>query len=178
MGRDAGQFKHGRYSKCLPDRLLAKYEAKMNDPDILSLMDEIALIDAKLETVLEEYEGSSRAWGRLTTLFADLRSGIHASDTEKIERCLDEMGTVIFTGRADSEQWSETMGLIGKRRELVESERRRAYDEHNAVTVDRLMVLIAVIVEIIRRNVKDKDVQRTIGEEIRRLISRGVVIDA
>ena len=46
-------FKTGRYSKYLPDRLVERYEEALNDVELMRLDDEIALVDTKLQDVLE-----------------------------------------------------------------------------------------------------------------------------
>src|SRR4051794_14907848 len=47
-GMASPHTKTGRYSKDLPTRLLARYEEAMNDPDLLNLSSEIALLGARL----------------------------------------------------------------------------------------------------------------------------------
>ncbi len=46
-----------------------------------------------------------------------------------------------------------TLELIEARRKLVDTERRRLLDEDQVITVERLMILVAAIVDIIKRNV-------------------------
>jgi hypothetical protein len=46
------QFKTGRYSKVLPEALRHRYEVARDDEDLLSLRDEIALIDLRITDLL------------------------------------------------------------------------------------------------------------------------------
>ena len=50
------QTRHGRYSKDLPTRLLARYEEAVTDPELLNLSSEIALVDSMTRDVLESLE--------------------------------------------------------------------------------------------------------------------------
>lgn len=47
-GASSATFKTGRHSKFLPERLASRYEAALADKDLLSLRDEIALIDSRI----------------------------------------------------------------------------------------------------------------------------------
>lgn len=45
-------LQHGRWSKDLPTQLARRYEAAVEDPDLLSLRDEIALVDTQISVLL------------------------------------------------------------------------------------------------------------------------------
>src|SRR5690606_6632650 len=45
--------KTGRYSKYLPPDILERYHTALSDNDLLSLRDEIALVDVQIQAVLE-----------------------------------------------------------------------------------------------------------------------------
>ncbi|MGD9893744.1 MAG: HGGxSTG domain-containing protein [Dehalococcoidia bacterium] len=46
-------FKHDRYSTALPADLAARYQAALTDPRLLELSDEIAVIDARTDELLD-----------------------------------------------------------------------------------------------------------------------------
>src|SRR5690606_21539012 len=46
-GMESPNFKTGRYSKDAPSRLNARYVAGLEDPELCSLRDEIAMLDAR-----------------------------------------------------------------------------------------------------------------------------------
>lgn len=60
-------FRHGRWSKDLPAQLASRYEEARHDPELLSLRDEIALVDAQISTVLSgaDVEATRIALARL-----------------------------------------------------------------------------------------------------------------
>lgn len=97
-GIDAPNFKTGRYSKCLPDRLAERYEEALNDAELTRLGDEIALVDARLQDVIERLRtdreaiagGSdeSMAWGLILGLMEQRRKLVsterkHLADDER-----------------------------------------------------------------------------------------------
>ena len=59
--------------------------------------------------------------------------------------------------------------LIEQRRKLVDTERRRLMDEERVVTVERLMLLMTAIIDIIRRHVPSPEVRAKISDELRLL---------
>lgn len=65
------QFKHGRYSKDLPTRLLATYEATRNDPDLLNLTDELGVLDSRLVDLLRGMQTDAAASVN-ATMWADI----------------------------------------------------------------------------------------------------------
>jgi hypothetical protein len=65
-GTDLPQFRHGRYSKSLPDKLVGRYEEALTDEERHDLRDEIALAEAKIYDLLlgmkrGEFD-EARAW--------------------------------------------------------------------------------------------------------------------
>jgi hypothetical protein len=65
-GTDLPQFRHGRYSKSLPDNLAGRYEEALTDEERHDLRDEIALSEAKIFDLLlgmklGEFD-EARAW--------------------------------------------------------------------------------------------------------------------
>jgi hypothetical protein len=74
-GSASGAFKTGRYSKYMPKRLLERYEEAMGDPNLLALTDEIALVDARAQELLEQLNvgATPERWGDLLALFEQRR---------------------------------------------------------------------------------------------------------
>jgi hypothetical protein len=63
-GPDSPNWKTGRYSRALPEKLLSRFEASMTDPDLLALAREISLLD----TLLEELVTDATDWGSIADL--------------------------------------------------------------------------------------------------------------
>ena len=98
QGVDSPRFKTGRYSKCLPDRLVERYEEALNDAELTRLDNEIALVDARLQDVLERLRADgeavaggrdeSTAWGLILGLMEQRRKLVaterkHLADDER-----------------------------------------------------------------------------------------------
>lgn len=55
-GAASPHFKSGRYSRSLPGHLIATYERALNDPRLLSLRDDIALIDVLIGETISQLD--------------------------------------------------------------------------------------------------------------------------
>lgn len=70
-GLASPHFKTGRHSKYLPKNLLGKYKEAINDPDLLQLRDEIALMDTRLGEVLTQIEKGAKALNQFEEIQAE-----------------------------------------------------------------------------------------------------------
>ena len=176
-GLDSPHFKTGRYSRSLPDRLAERYHEALADEGLMHLNDEIALIDSRLQDVLErlhtEGEGPG-AWQQAQDARQRLEQAIAQDDANATRAGLVMVGEAIASGRDECAAWGMILGLVEQRRKLVDTERRRLLDEDRVVTIDRLMILMAAVVDIVRRHVGSREARRAISDEIRGLIGNGV----
>ncbi len=177
-GRDHPQFKTGRYSRYLPERLLEKYHAAMESGELTALDQEIALIEAKTADALERMttgDGATgvTAWMDLTAAYANLRTELvrPEPDPVRLRAAVVGMDRAIQRGGDEARAWPEILGLIEQRRRLVDTERRRLSDEDKAISIERLMVLCTAIIDVIRRNVASREQREAMANEIRLLAS-------
>ncbi len=66
------QFKTGRYSKVLPEAMRRRYEVARDDEDLLSLRDEIALLDLRIIELLGRAEDED-TWTQSVALIEQRR---------------------------------------------------------------------------------------------------------
>jgi predicted RNA-binding Zn-ribbon protein involved in translation (DUF1610 family) len=166
------RFQTGRYSKYLPDRLAERYEEALKDPELLALRDDIALTDARLADLLEGLsEGAgSGLWQRVKGTYDDMLQAQLAGDARRTIAAFEELGKLITRGVGEGAVWAEVLDVLERRRRLKESERRRLVDAEQIITVERMMALMALVVDVIRQHVADIDVRAEIGNELRSLI--------
>lgn len=172
-GVDSPTFEHGRYSKYLPDQIVPKYRDALADKELIRLDDEIAVIDARLKSEMESLKitgMNERGWGRAQDLYRSLRRATVSGNTKLAAKSLNDLGTVLLVTATDSIAWDDIVNLIDQRRKLVETERKRLQDEDNAIGIEKLMLMIAAIIDIIRRHVASKETRGAISEDIRRLV--------
>ena len=167
-------YKTGKYSRVLPSRLLERYEASLTDPELLALREEVAVLDARLTDLLSRVDTgeSGQIWTLLRHANNDLRAAHRAGDTVNKAKCLAEIGELIDRGSADSLAWLEIIAVIEARRRVVETEHRRLVAMHDVLTTQEAMTLLAVVVNVVKENVKDVAALTAISGAITRLVAR------
>lgn len=176
-GFDLPQTKIGRYSRDLPARLSSRYQEALSDPDLLAMREEVALVDARLGDLLKRVDSgeSGLVWDLLQKVyheFVEVR-GLGNEGAREAAAKLTEMARLIQRGTADRVAWGEIGDLLEQRRKLVESERKRLLDLQLVITADKAMLLMAAVVDVIRRNVTDKHILAAISADITKLVSIG-----
>lgn len=69
-------------------------------------------------------------------------------------------------------RWDSIVTLVEQRRKLVESERKRMLQLQQMITAEEAMVLVAQVLDAVRRHVLDRDTLAAIGREFEGLIRR------
>jgi hypothetical protein len=168
-------FKTGRHSRYLPAKLLSRYKEALSDPDLLELRSEIALVDARIKHLLDSVEAgeSGALWRKASKAYEELQEAQAKRDPAAAAAAYKALGDVIRQGVGEWATWDEVGKQIDRRRQLVESERRRLEAMQQMITAERAMILLSAVTDIIRKNVTDKDTLRSISDDIRALLDRG-----
>ncbi len=151
-GVASAALKHGRYSRSLPTRLVARYEEAQQDERLLELQDEIALIDARLSEVLGRVNTgeSGRIWAALLAAKRDYHKAKNGVDKFA---ALSALLDLIDEGAADEAAWLDVRSLIEQRRRLVESERKRTVELQQNLNVERALLLLGAAAKELRDSV-------------------------
>jgi hypothetical protein len=184
VGADSPHFKHGRWSKHLPKRMVERSEEARRDPELTALTDEIALIDARIADMLERVDTgeSGEVWASALACVEEireieLRSKASTGDT-KTRLFLDRevaMSTLvghIQEGMADYAAWREVLDLVERRRKLCMAEWKRLAVLKLLVPVGEVLTMQAAIAGVIRAHVKDPDALRAISADLDKLVQR------
>lgn len=140
----------------LPLRMRADYETALSDPRLLDLKPEIALVHARVTDLTKRVDSgeSGHLWKLLSHAYRDLETA--AGKNEQLA-ALATLGQLIKRGAADYAAWAEAMKEIDRKQRLVESERKRAVELHQTITLDRLNPLIFAIIDFVRRRIPERD---------------------
>jgi len=151
VGTASPSFKHGRFSKQLPERLLELYHRGLKDKDLASMLSEIALVDVRLSELASKLgtDDSARIWRELKVAFAKSRSTV---PTEAAEGEL-EMRRLINEGDEDRRLWADLLETILVRAKLSETETKRMTQLKMMVPVDRVLVLMHAVGDAVSRHV-------------------------
>jgi len=164
-------FKTGRYSKHLPSRMLANYEAAKSDPELLAMRDEVSLIDARLADLLDRaHAGESAAsWRAVQETYQKFRTALARKDLLEMSSLIQQFGAQLSEGVGEAEAWDEIRACIEQRRKLVESERKRLIEMQQMVDADQAMALVRSLVASVREHVHDPAILRAITADLGRL---------
>ena len=113
IGMASGTYKHGRYSRCLPVQLQARYTQARTNKDLLSVRDEIAVCEARLADLFTRVEtGESGAtWQALRTMLDAFRVAMQAGDVPAMRRHFATMRDLVTRGSDDAQAWWDIQHL-------------------------------------------------------------------
>lgn len=141
--------------------------------------DDVALIDTRLQDVLSRVDtGESGATWK--ALLATKAAYFAAPDREKNDVLYALFG-LIDEGAADYGAWQDVRSLVDQRTRVAQSEQKRKLDMQQMVTIDRLMLFVSSLAQVVRdsifANVQDREeARRALADAssgIERLISVG-----
>ena len=173
-GVAAGNFKHGRYSKVLPQRMLERYNAAITDPELLNLSAEIAVVDSRLSDLLVRVESgdAGEIWDKLSKAKDKYQDASRKADIDEMGAQLDAMLALIERGSADVAAWREIHGVLEQRRRLVESERKRLIEQEQMLTMHEAMTFFTAMAAAVKANVTDREALGRIQAEWEKLTGR------
>ena len=172
----------GKHSKHLPTRLLASYEERRSDPDLVAVADELALTDARIGELLGRVDTgeSGEIWKSIKATYAAGEKARIAYDAtgdpdqrQTFFEAWETVGVLIGEGIADREAWSDVFSLVEQRRKLAETETKRREKLGQMITADRAMVLMSAVLGLIKENVSDRHALDSIQRGVERLITQG-----
>jgi hypothetical protein len=175
IGPASANYKDGRYSRFLPSRMFAAYRAAGLDPELMSLRQDLALLDARIIDVVKRVDTGEAGviWQAAQAAIVRFDREWVKKDGEGMEVALADMRRLLTQGAADYAAWQEVGSLIEQRRKLVESEQRRLTLAHEVLSRDQAMALLGQVIDILRRHIPDRGVLRAIALDVQALGHRG-----
>jgi hypothetical protein len=170
-GPASAHYKTGRHSTFLPSSMFAAYGAALHDPELMSLRQEIALVDARIIDVLKRVDTGEAGvlWSQAQDAMARFERAKAKQDVDAMHAALAEVQRLITGGTADYAAWHEVGALIEQRRKLVESEQRRLTLSAEVLSREQALALMGQVVDILRRHVPDRQVLQAIALDMQAL---------
>jgi hypothetical protein len=167
-GTDAGAFRHGRYSKSIPDRLTATYQQSLADEQRHDLRDELAVSRAKADDILRgmEHGESDSLWLLLRDKAREMRRASARGEEGRAARLQEEILSLIESGD-EALAWADLERWLGRIQRLSEADVRIAIAKQQWISAEQLMTMMALILAAIKRHVPDEHTQRALGRELR-----------
>lgn len=167
-------FKHGRYSKSMPSRMLADYEAALEDPALLSTRNDIAVLVARQEDLLRRVDtGEAGAlWQQAREEWKTFKAALAVGDQPASRASMAEIDSLIGRAVADYAAWHELTRVTEQIRRLRETERKLLEAHQATMTAEQLGLLIAALTHSVRSHVKDPKVLDAIGRDLERIVAQ------
>jgi hypothetical protein len=175
-------FKHGRYSKYLPTRILERFQESLEDPDVTSLETELRLLDVRIGEVFEglDHGESGELWSALTNagravrqIERDAKDVKEPAALELLRRdretAIEMLLTLAEQGLADWATWNSVFSLWERRRKLALAQVRRDQVAEQMVPIAEVVAMKYAIAEIIRTHVPDPDQRSAIVAALEQL---------
>jgi hypothetical protein len=167
--------KRSRYLKSLPPALKKGHKLASEDEEITSLRDELALVTARIEQLLEQLgEGESPSWETARAAWDDFR----AARPEDKQAKLAALGRIICAGagaaRNQDETWAQIRRWIRVRVRCSAAEHRRLMDLECFVPAADALMLFRALLETTRQVIRDRLKDPRQASELFREVCRGV----
>jgi len=172
-GVDSPHFKTGRYSKYMPSGLLEIHEEMTNDPQLMSLRENIALTDTLLANLLPRLDTgeSGKAWEMVKKLIKTAKHAYHAENLANMMQAFDDMEDLANQRILHYETEKEVRQTLDTRRKLVEAENRITLQQENAISIEQLMLFVSQVLGVIQVVVTEEKQRHAIAIELQKLIS-------
>lgn len=159
-GRDHPAFKHGRYSKHLPDRLGALVEQQIGDPDLLSLRDDVSLLDAITFELLENIDigYEIELWKAAQKAYNDFQKAANDDRQDEAMAALTGLGNTLGQGLEVSKPRKELIGLLEQRRKTVDTERKHYLQMQEVITGKQFADFLSALSHALDTRVNDDGV--------------------
>jgi hypothetical protein len=172
-GHASGRWKHGKYSKHVDGAFARDYERARKDTRLLSLADDIAVMEgmiAGLLRKLDKGEGAS-LWGELSETYALLQAAVRGGDPQSMKESLERLGVIIKSGKDDAEVRKQLQSAIETKVRAHQAEWKRKHDLRELISVSTMYAILGCYNEAVRRHVTDPTQMRLIKHEANLLIA-------
>jgi len=171
-GHSLPQTKTGRWSKDLPTRLSSLYNEIETDASLLSLRDDIRLVDAMIRDKFSKIDAneSSKSWELMRKAVDDLETAMDKEDYAGCRKAMRAMRDVIDMKVAHYAAEGEIRNGLEQRRRMIETEQKITLAGDQAISVEKAMLLIGAIAGILKTRIHDSNTLATIQQDISLLI--------
>ncbi len=152
-GREHPNFRHGGRSKYLPVHLAGRYQEAVEDPQLMELRGDAALLEVRLTQLLSE--AVQPDWRLLHESFLSVRRAAAAGDVKGMTRALDELRAIIERGFTEEKRWEEIGRITERRVRLIRAENQRLSDLQLTISQERLTILMAHLVNVIQDGLRE-----------------------
>ena len=184
IGEDVAGFKGGTSKgfmrRHVPQHLLQRFDEIVNNPELTSVRELLALSGARLSEVLDKVpaQQSDLAWDNLGEMLNQFGAAIgELKDGSPIQqRLIAVLGTMqdnYRTAMHERHAWNDVHREIERTRRLAETERKREEMLQANLTGNQAIALFNKLFDIITEEIQDLGLRRKIGTRIMTTLADG-----
>lgn len=149
-------FKTGRYSKDLLTEMAVRVEEARGNPELLSVSDDIALLEARIAEVLTQLgTGESGAtWLALKRRMDEFQTALTRGDMAGMHEHFQAMRTLVREGSGTALAWQELRRLEEVRCKLVQTEMKTLQGLQQMMTIQQHLLLVSAQTDAVVQAVK------------------------
>lgn len=174
--RDGGKstgapIRSGKYSKFLKGSILEQFEISRHDANLLSIREDIALIEAlQVQRLphLGDENSSAFLWEAAQEHFFELTRAIEERNPEQVKLSISLLAEVLNNGAGNAKAEHEFVDLAEKKSKLQQNEVKYRQVLRDYAESRYVMGLIALLEDSIIRNVTDPEQLRAIAADFDR----------
>lgn len=191
-GVACANFKDGSRSKeahlfHLPRRMAEEYKLGTNDPDILSMDADIALLFARQCDVLSRVDTgeSGEMWASLLGSLKEVarcrkavQEALYHQDPVEIKQAgkdlsevLESIESLAQAGVSDYAAWREVKDLSERIRKARETEIKRRVQQQEMITQQRLDMTLGKVLLVLRSHILDRKMLGDVSADLRRVVA-------
>ena len=177
-GVESPHYRGKGWSRDLPTRLSDRVRAGVENPDLISMREELALVDARMGELLERLTTgeSGDAWLEVTRIAARIRKVVDDQPGnwfDEIDQALGELAACVEAASSDTQVWQDLHQVLEQRRRIADTERKREEFEAESVTRNQWATFITSVQTAILEEVQDHGSRARLAAKIATLAGGG-----
>jgi len=172
-----------RYERFIPERLAEKYLESVNDPEIIALNDDIALVETRIKQLIDSIDKDAppKVWADAQDAFQQFMMFKRLNDTDKAREALDLLEDIMVNAGSEREAWDEIFDRLEQRMKLASEERKRRMDMKNLLNAEQAMDLTSRLLAAVHEGAEEiilddnlrKQLYLAIGQRFARVTGSG-----
>lgn len=171
-GRAGGRpVESGIYSNDLPTDLGARNEIALNNPNLMSLRDQIALMQVRITKLISQLPREDEVAVSIKDLIEGAQmysTGVETDDERMQVRGLGKLQGAVGTVEADIIQWDSIVDLMERQSKLMNQEAKLRKSLRAMLSVEEATAMILLLKTIINEYIKDPQIKTKIAQELRK----------
>jgi len=145
-------LKSGAYSTVLPEHLLKRYEESLEDPDILAMQNELALLRTYIGDIIKQWGDDPPNTEEMADAIESMGAALRAGELKEAQDEFLRLERVFLSGRGKFAALREIRGMVEQLRRVSTTERARLVAAEQIITVREAMALVANLVRILKKS--------------------------